>query len=375
MKKLFFLSILILCTASYGQHFPKRTAQRVNENYYTSIESWRKIYEYEGENVSIQLYQEPIDWDAINWDNQEGSPSIIKINDFYLTLNLGEENSFIVKDLVNGGLPEIILYSQSNCQSECVTETYIINIFKENAFVISEIGYDISVIEEKGVIEYYDIDSKTDKIYQYDYPKNTDAFFIYESMRWIEDEGDCYSYIQSIKYSLEEGYTLGPINWKMKAMCVACFIGDMLVSLNESEKKPISNLKVGDQVLTCDSKSGQNKIAEIEEIIRVPHDVYIEYHFDHDSITATLDHPFYASNKGWSSFNPEATSTRYNNYNSVDKIAIGDVFLLSNGNKSSLNGYTIIKERRPSYTITKLSDGDSFYVNDILVGVENFDQH
>ena len=65
MKNLFFVGFLLLFSASYGQHVPKRTAQRVNENYYTSIESWRKIYEYEGENVSIQLYQEPIDWDAI----------------------------------------------------------------------------------------------------------------------------------------------------------------------------------------------------------------------------------------------------------------------------------------------------------------------
>ena len=374
MKKLFLISILTLTTAAYAQDFIQTSSLRVNEQYYNSIKGYKKIYEYVGENVSIQLYQEPIDWVANNESLDEGAPSIIKINDYYLPIDLGDENSFIVKDLVNGGLPEIILYSSYSCQSECSDETYIINFFEDKPFIISKLGFDIEIIENKGEVEFYDFETETEKTFEYNYPKDVNEFFIYEGMRWIQKEEACYTIIQSITYNISKGYSLGNIKWKMTTICAACFTGDMLVSINDTEKKPISSLKVGDQVLTYDFASRQNNISQIEEIISVPHDVYIEYHFEHDSITATLDHPFYAIGKGWSSFHPEATISRYKNYDSVGRIAIGDVFKLSSGKESRLIGYNTIQETIPSYTITKLSNGNSFYVNDILVGVENFDQ-
>ncbi len=375
MKKLLFINLWIFSTICFGQEITNRTAVHVNDQFYNSIEDMNLKYEYHGDNLSLELYQEPIDWESENWDLQEGAPSVIKINDFYFSLKLGDKNKFIVKELVMGGMPEIILYSESSCQAYCGTETYIINYYADWPFVISHIGNDKEIIEEKGVIEYYDYESETDKKHQYNFSKATDELFIYEAMKWVEDEVECYRVIESMKYSPQEGYYFDKIKWKLKTYCVACFIGDMLVSVNESEKKPISSLKVGDRVLTYDFVSKKNKTTEILEIISVPHDIFIEYHFDHDSITATLDHPFYLSNKGWSSYNPEATSSRYNNYNVVGKIAVGDVFIQANGNKTRLNSYTIIEERRPSYTITKLSEGNCFYVNDILVGVESFDQH
>jgi hypothetical protein len=59
----------------------------------------------------------------------------------------------------------------------------------------------------------------------------------------------------------------------------------------------------------------------------------------------------------------------------VNKITVGDMFKLSNGKEVSLKSFTVFEEKIPSYTITKLSEGNTFYINDILVGVEDFEQH
>ena len=270
-------------------------------------------------------------------------------------------------NLVSDDSPEIIIYSLWRSGAY---DTYIINFFKDRPFVVTKIGLMAKIIEEKGVIKHSPEGSSETSNFEYNYESGNNEFYLFREEFWY-----CKGIIQKIIFEELIGYSIKETMETLEIYCGACFTGEVLVSVSDSEKKTISSLKVGDQVLTYDFLSRQNKISQIEGIISVPHDVYIEYHFDHDSITSTLDHPFYVSDKGWSSFDPEATSSRYNNYNAVDKIAIGDVLKLSNGKKSSLIGYTIIEERRPSYTITKLSDGDSFYVNDILVGVENFDQH
>lgn len=155
--------------------------------------------------------------------------------------------------------------------------------------------------------------------------------------------------------------------------CPACFTAEMLVSVSETEKTPISWLKKGDQVLTFDFSTNKNKLVTIEGIVRVPHDQFIEYYFDHDTIVSTLDHPYYLKKKGWSSFDPNATVSKYDNYTEVEQIESGDIFIMQNGKKAKLKGFMIIDAQRQSYTITKLSDGKSFYVNDILVGTEDFD--
>lgn len=159
-----------------------------------------------------------------------------------------------------------------------------------------------------------------------------------------------------------------------KEGCAACFTAEMLVSISETEKTPISWLKKGDKVLTYDFSTEKNKQVTIEEMVRVPHDQFIEYRFDHDTVISTLDHPYYLKKKGWASFDPSATLSRYSNYTEVNQIEDGDIFILQNGKKAKLKSFLIVDAHRQSYTITKLSDGKCFYVNDILVGTEDIIQ-
>ena len=219
------------------------------------------------------------------------------------------------------------------------------------------------------VSTYFSSDSETEENFEYQYLNGPNDLYIYN--HYGMQEGDnCYNFIEQLNYNEHTGFTKKQIMKKLHVVCVACFTGQMEVNLNEIQKKPISELKVGDKVLTFDFEKRQNKEVTIEEMIQVKHIHFITYIFDHDTITATPDHPFYLENKGWASSDPKATSNRYKNYPNVGQIAINDEFTLRNGKKAILRAMNHLNETNKSYTISKLSEGTSFYINDILVGTE-----
>ena len=389
----------MIVSDSFQSDFSQNKSISLNSTFHLAIQEMNNIFNYKKNNLTIEMFQQNDnsldylknypDGDDERYDQERnklddtygtGIPVIIRINNHFLSIKCGDEIGIKIHDIVGNKMPEILLKIHSSYMVNCDSENYVINIMEGASFILHDMGSHVNVIEEKGEINFIAENKTTEQRgrnepFEYSYPKGEHQILVHIQQKWADEDYRCYDLIQLVDYNPKIGYSFGEVKKKAFVGCACCFPGEMLVSINEKEKKLISNLKVGDQVLTYDFVSGQNKISQIEGIISVPHDVYIEYHFDHDSITSTLDHPFYVCDKGWSSYYPEATSSRYNNYNAVDKIAIGDVFKLSNGKKTSLIGYSIIEESRPSYTITKLSDGYSFFVNDILVGVENFDQH
>jgi hypothetical protein len=152
--------------------------------------------------------------------------------------------------------------------------------------------------------------------------------------------------------------------------CAACFVGNSMVEIEGGLRKAISKLRVGDTVISYDTKTGIKTETIIEEMISVHHSYLIELIFDHDTITSTKDHPYYVNGKGWCSFNTAATEANYSNYNSVNTIELGDDFIRSSGSISQLLEIHPLYKPQITYTISKLMSGDSFYLNDILVGIE-----
>ena len=329
----------------------------------------KKIYEYNGlNNLNILVYQNQ--WEISEDEDEVSFPSLIKVNDQYLTLNLGPQTTFEIKELVGGQYPELLIYSQDHCQTYCGTNTYIVNISLDKGFVLSDLGIDLSVIDPIGKVEYFSSDSETEENFEYQYLNGPNDLYIYDYFNGIVEGENCYNFIEKLNYNEQTGFIKKQIMKKLLVECAACFTGQMEVNLNEIQKKPISELKVGDKVLTFDFEKGQNKEVIIEEMIQVKHVHFITYVFDHDTITATPDHPFYLENKGWASSDPKATSNRYKNYPNVGQIAINDEFTLRNGKKATLRAMNHLNETNESYTISKLSEGTSFYINDILVGTE-----
>jgi len=367
MKNAIFISTFFLVSAIFSQNYIQTSSIRINSDFEYYSTSFKKIFEFQGQkNLKINIYQK--EFSIENLEDEEKIPAVIQINDQYLPLNLGFENTFQVKELVGGALPELLIYSVDYCQAYCGTRTYIVNINAEQGFVLSDLGIDVSVISAKGKVEYYSSESENTETFEYEYSKEANDLYIYNTM--LADTFECFNAIIALTYNNRTGYNFNKIMKKLPAVCVACFVGNMSVSINNYEKRPISELKVGDKILTYDFELGKNKEVIIEEMIQVKHGHFIDYVFDHGTITATPDHPFYAQNKGWASSNPESTSNHYKNYSNVAQIAINDEFILNNGEKVKLQSIIHFNKNCDSYTISKLSDGNSFYVNNVLVGTE-----
>lgn len=362
MRYSLFFSTFLFVQLAFSQDFIRTSSIRINSDlqYYTDF--YKKIYEYNGlNNLNILVYQAPVHTGNVS--------TVIKVNDQYLTINLGPELTFEIKELVGGQFPELLIYSDDFCEAYCGTITYIVNISLDKGFFLSDLGTDVSVIDPIGKVEYFSIESETLENFEYQYLKGPNDIYLYHHYGMQERE-NCYKFIEKLNYNEYTGFTKKQIMKKLHVVCVACFTGKMEVNLNEIQKKPISELKVGDKVLTFDFEKRQNKEVTIEEMIQVKHIHFITYIFDHDTITATPDHPFYLKNKGWASSDPKATSNRYKNYPNVGQIANNDEFTLRNGKKAILRAMNHLNETNESYTISKLSEGNSFYINDILVGTE-----
>jgi len=152
--------------------------------------------------------------------------------------------------------------------------------------------------------------------------------------------------------------------------CPACFVSSSEVLLNHNKSIKISELSIGDTILSYDIiKEIYNK-SVVLEIVSVEHDNIVELYFTNDTIISTTDHPYFLLNKGWSSFDPKSTKYNYKNYNNVNRIEVGDYFFTSSNKKNKLEGYAFKNQQRQTFTITNLDLGNTFFVNGFLVGVE-----
>jgi hypothetical protein len=187
----------------------------------------------------------------------------------------------------------------------------------------------------------------------------------------------CPSHIRTYRYTKNEFELVNEETGEIPpGGCPACFAADAKVLINTNNAyKLIKDLKIGDSVLTYDLELRKHYQTTIIDMVEMKHNNLVELIFMHDTITSTKDHPYYVFNKGWSSFKPSVTLARYSNYDSIKEISNGDFFILSNGEKSELIGHSYLNEERKTYTITQLKDGNTFYVNGILVGVEEIEKY
>ena len=102
---------------------------------------------------------------------------------------------------------------------------------------------------------------------------------------------------------------------------------------------------------------------------KVSHSRLVTYNFESGlSITTTQDHPFKIKDKGWASLNPYK-SMQYKGFESIKRISINDHFVSKEGTEELISIIYLDKEE-VTYTISKLSKGDNFFANDLVVGVE-----
>ncbi|MEM6376949.1 MAG: hypothetical protein AAF705_01975, partial [Bacteroidota bacterium] len=150
---------------------------------------------------------------------------------------------------------------------------------------------------------------------------------------------------------------------------VLCFAKGTEVQMADNSRKKIENLKLGDWVGYLDFETNQIKKAKIEQLEKVTHHGLVRYNFESGlAVTVTKDHPFRIAKKGWASLKPEK-SKQYKGFENIEQVDIGDLFITSNGT-DKLISIDFLEGKQETYTISKLSVGDNFIANGLIVGVE-----
>lgn len=151
---------------------------------------------------------------------------------------------------------------------------------------------------------------------------------------------------------------------------VHCFAAGTKILLGDKTSKNIENLKVGDTVSYMDFETNSLKYAKIEKLEKETHNELAIYQFESGlTITATPDHPFRINNNKWASLLPEK-SAQYKGFENCKRISIGDEFLTATGYEK-LVSIVYSNKAQETFTISKLSSGNNFIANGLVVAVES----
>ena len=150
---------------------------------------------------------------------------------------------------------------------------------------------------------------------------------------------------------------------------VLCFAKGTKVQLADNSSKNIENLNIGDLVAYIDLETNQIKSAKIEKLEKVIHHGLVKYKFESGlEITATQDHPFRIEKQSWASLKPDK-SKQYKGFENIEKVELGDFFLTAEGS-DKLISIDFLEGEQETYTISRLSSGDNFIANGLIVGIE-----
>ena len=101
------------------------------------------------------------------------------------------------------------------------------------------------------------------------------------------------------------------------------FTGKTLVLMADGTTNPISEIKIGDEVLATDPETGEQGPHRVTALFEHPDEV-VDLDVDGEVVTTTEDHPFW-----------NATDHRYEEAQDLDK---GDQLQSPNGLRSTVNG-------------------------------------
>jgi len=108
----------------------------------------------------------------------------------------------------------------------------------------------------------------------------------------------------------------------------------------------------------------------VTEIMSPMHDDIVEFEFTNGAMTQhTFDHPYYVVNKGWASYAPEETKSRYTSPELEDTqlIEVGDRVVTDTNNESTLIGMTeVLTGEIQTYNII-VENNHNYFADGILV--------
>jgi hypothetical protein len=156
-----------------------------------------------------------------------------------------------------------------------------------------------------------------------------------------------------------------------KQFTTSCFVAGTKIIMSDGSEKNIEDVKVGDKVLTYDIDLKEIEPGDVEVTTNPLNDKMVRLKFENGLVNVnTVDHPYFIKDKGWCSYQPDMTKSKYGL--TVKKIEIGDVALLYVSEKEDLKEVKIISLRNENgsvqtYNLNKVSKNHNFFANGILV--------
>ncbi len=133
-----------------------------------------------------------------------------------------------------------------------------------------------------------------------------------------------------------------------------CFTAGTKVKTNHGEKN-IEDIKIGDQVLSKDEKTGEVKYKEVTATFNHKTDDIYKISIGDQVIESTFNHPFYVRGKGWTF---------------VKDLKVGDLLVQSDGNTLKIDSIELEHKHVTVYNMT-VDEFHTYFVSDLGIWVHN----
>ncbi|TAN00219.1 MAG: hypothetical protein EPN39_04725 [Chitinophagaceae bacterium] len=154
----------------------------------------------------------------------------------------------------------------------------------------------------------------------------------------------------------------------------SCFIKGTMITLSDGTTKAIEHIRKGDKILSMNLDKWATEVSTILEVDSPFHHKMVEISFwGEDSIINrnTFDHPYYVVGKGWCSYKPAETKLKYGI--DAQQLSVGDIcfeYFLGHLLEIRVKSIKEIVNYQRTYNLLKLSNGNNYFANNILVNNE-----
>lgn len=145
-----------------------------------------------------------------------------------------------------------------------------------------------------------------------------------------------------------------------------CFVAGTPITKPDGTTVNIEDINIGDEVLTFNFDKSITEPRIVRGLSKKKVGKVVKYHFeDGSTLKATHDHPIYCEYVGWTSTDPEFTSTKYNLH--TIKTQIGYFTKKSDGTLLKIVNIEDVTEDVLVYNLRSVEANHNFYANDLLV--------
>ncbi|MBU0980310.1 MAG: hypothetical protein KJ709_05865 [Nanoarchaeota archaeon] len=150
---------------------------------------------------------------------------------------------------------------------------------------------------------------------------------------------------------------------------IKCFVAGTDITMADGSLKDIKDVRVGDVVMSLDMETWEVEPNTVLELLSPMHEDMVHLTFENAENWNTFDHPYYVKGKGWSSYKPELTESRYG----IDTAQLeeGDICYRLDENLSiAESGLLSIEEdlgEVQTYNLQKFDNNNNYFANGVLV--------